>query len=187
MVTARADLERKEYERAQRKEQRRLRMQADSESKRPVVEGQDTGDVSLPISRRTLLLPEDALRKVARVPINRIQLPQFLRPRPAVGRRAQLQTRPPLLEQPLSWNYQDARPIGDRRPDELTTDYRQALIDARARFLTRCFPALPDFADMDLPVAVIHPRVRPVAVDPYPWQMADLDPPPGWPHALPQP
>jgi len=148
-------------------------MQADSESQRPIVEGQDTGDVSTPTTCRTLLLPDDTLRKVARVPINRIQLPQRFRPRPVGGRRAQFLTRPPLLEAPIGWNYRDARPIGSRRPNELTTNYRQALINARVRFPTRRFPVRPDVADLDLPVAVVHPRVRPVAVDPYLWQMAE--------------
>jgi len=69
---------------------------------------------------------------------------------------------------------------------QLTTDYRQVLLDDRAWFPTRHFPELPDVAKLGLPVAVVHLRIRPAAADRYPWQMAPRDPPPGWPHALPQ-
>ena len=60
-----------------------------------------------------------------------------------------LVTPPPLLELLPVWDYGDTRPIGSHWPDELTMDYRQALIDARARFLTRHFPDVPDVANLD--------------------------------------
>ena len=107
----RAEPERKEYERAQRQEQR-------------AVEGQETGDVS---SRPTLLLPDDALRRVARVPV-RVRLPRRLPPPPGAGRGARLLAAilpPPMSEPPPGWNYGDARPIGSYRSDELPTNYRQ--------------------------------------------------------------
>ena len=63
-----ADKERKEQEKAQREEQRRLRMQADSESQRPVVDGQDTGEVSSPIDRSTPLQSDDVPREAASQP-----------------------------------------------------------------------------------------------------------------------
>jgi len=63
-----ADRERKEQEKTQRQEQQRLRMLADSESQRPVVVGQDTGEVSSPINRSTSLQPDDTLREVASQP-----------------------------------------------------------------------------------------------------------------------
>ena len=91
-----------------------------------------------------------------------------------------------MLEPPPGWEYGDARPIGSCRPEELTTDYRQALIDTWARFLTRCLPDIPDIADRDLPIVVVRPRTRPALqpVNPLPIQMAPQDPPPGWHHAI---
>jgi len=162
--------------RAQEKEERAAQHQrrAESESSHPAV---TTGAVSSPINRCTWFQRDDILRRVARVPINCVRLPRCLQPPPGAGRGVQLLALvmpPPLLEPPHGWDYGDARPIGSRRPDELTTDYRQALIDAWARFPTRRFPDLPDVADLDLPLAVVCPRMQPAPqpVNPLPIQMA---------------
>ena len=95
-------------------------------------------------------------------------------------------TPPPLSEPPPGWDYNDARPIGSRRPEELTTGNHQALIDERARFPTRCFPDVPDVVDRDLPSAVVRPQMRPAPqpVNPLSIQMAPQDPFPGWPHVV---
>jgi len=72
-----------------------------------------------------------------------------------------------MSEPPPNWNYGDAMPIGDRRPEELMY-YHQALADSRARF----------------PVG----QQQRQSVDPFPVnpfiQMVPQEPPPSLPHGF---